>query len=107
MRFQSREKGAENSPPRRGVSTRANPMAMDHIRREDEGHSPLCGFGDPSLLRFNEATDNPHSSHRPWLRIVSRHAVSRAVRFLESRGLIEVDRQAGRLLAVTVLEIPV
>jgi uncharacterized membrane protein len=33
--------------------------------------------------------------------------VSRAVRFLESRGLIEVDRQAGRLLAVTVLEIPV
>lgn len=39
--------------------------------------------------------------------IVPRHAVSRAVRFLESRGLIEVDRQAGRLLAVTVLEIPV
>src|SRR5215472_11954231 len=38
--------------------------------------------------------------------IVPRHAVSRALRFLESRGLIEVDRQAGRLLAITVLEIP-
>jgi len=39
--------------------------------------------------------------------IIPRHAVSRVLKLLESRGLIEVDRQAGRLLAITVLEIPV
>jgi hypothetical protein len=38
--------------------------------------------------------------------VISRHAVSRALRILESRGLIEVDRQSGQLLAISVLERP-
>jgi hypothetical protein len=38
--------------------------------------------------------------------IVCRNAVSHALSFLESRGLIQVDREPGRLLAITVKELP-
>ena len=36
---------------------------------------------------------------------VSRDTVRRALKLLESRGLIEVERQAGRLLTIKILEV--
>jgi hypothetical protein len=38
--------------------------------------------------------------------VVSRHTVSRALKLLQSRGLIELNRRSGRLLAITILEVP-
>jgi hypothetical protein len=37
--------------------------------------------------------------------VVSRSAASRALRRLEARGLIEIDRGSGRLLGLRVLEV--